>query len=230
MRRIWLTNISFFIFLVFFGLAGCSLIIKPKTAVNASMPLKFNVVAILPASPKLLFDNAIVGNMLDTCSPEMDRQIVDKNAGIRLTKLLQEGMLDRVHATVITPFQIAEKLSAEQKQSFYTDSQILNGVLDQLGAEALLASTAIIYEDRLGSAYAVDKPAKVAFSAILVERKENKILWHRCYHESQNTLLADLTQIPQFFSTGGRWLTADELLRVGVMKVMQDFPAIENRD
>ncbi len=219
-----------FVLLVCLALANCGLILKPNGSTSQAPRLKYNVVAVLPASSKLLLNNAIANNLLDACAPEMDRQIVDKNAGIKLTKLLQDAVQDRVHSTIIAPYQIAEKLSTEQRQLFYTDPAIFNSILDQLGVEAVLASAAILFEDRLGSAYAVDKPAEVAFAAIFLERKSNKILWHRCYHESQNPLLADLTQIPQFFSTGGRWLTADELLRLGVMKVMQDFPMVDFRD
>jgi hypothetical protein len=210
--------------------ANCGLFKMPSGAKNGSPSLQYNVIAVLPASHKLLFDNAIANNMLASCAPNLDRQIVDKNTEIKLTKLLQDGMMDRVRSTVVTSQQIDEKLSPEQKLSFYTDPAVFSSILEELKVEVVLASTSLLFEVRLGSAYAEDKTADIALSKIIIERKEKKVLWHRCMHETQNTLLADLTQIAQFFSTGGRWLTADELLRLGVMRAMRDFPRIEPRN
>ncbi|MDY6912673.1 MAG: nucleoid-structuring protein H-NS, partial [Chloroflexota bacterium] len=58
----------------------------------------------------------------------------------------------------------------------------------------------------------------------LVEVATGKRLWRGKFDETQKTLSKDVIRGFKQLKMGARWLTADELARYGVKKVLKDFP------
>jgi hypothetical protein len=95
--------------------------------------------------------------------------------------------------------------------------------------DAVLTGVIIRYEDRQGSALAVDRPASVAYDAYLISARDGEMLWRARFDETQRPLLDNLLLIGRFLHGGGVWQSSDTLARIGLERVLETFPGIARR-
>lgn len=93
--------------------------------------------------------------------------------------------------------------------------------------DAVLTGVITRYDDRNGSALAVDQPASVAYEVYLISASDGEILWRARFSETQKPLLDNLLLAGRFFKGGGVWQTHDTLARIGMERVLKTFPGIE---
>ena len=77
-----------------------------------------------------------------------------------------------------------------------------------------------VYRERVGQQFAAI-PAAVGFDVQIINAQDGTVVWMGDYFEEQKPLTQDLQG---FFERGGRWVTAEELARSGVKRVMQRLP------
>ncbi|MCB2192889.1 MAG: hypothetical protein KQI62_15065 [Deltaproteobacteria bacterium] len=94
----------------------------------------------------------------------------------------------------------------------------------KLGADAVLVGFIFRFRQRQGTAYAVDKPASVAFDLTIVRVRDGSVIWKNSFDETQQSLSADLLNLNQYMKHGLRWFTAEELGRIGMTRLLQRFP------
>jgi hypothetical protein len=92
--------------------------------------------------------------------------------------------------------------------------------------DAVLTGVITRYDDRQGTALAVDQPASVAYEAYLISARDGEILWRARFDETQTPLLDNLLLAERFFKGGGVWQTNDTLARLGLERVVKTFPGI----
>jgi hypothetical protein len=92
--------------------------------------------------------------------------------------------------------------------------------------DAVLTGVILRYEDRHGSALAVDRPASVAYDAYLISTRDGAMLWRARFDETQQPLLANLLLVGRFLRGGGVWQTSATLTRIGLERVIETFPGI----
>jgi hypothetical protein len=95
--------------------------------------------------------------------------------------------------------------------------------------DAVLTGVITRYDDRQGTALAVDQPASVAYEAYLISARDGEILWRARFDETQKPLLDNLLLAGRFFKGGGVWQTNDTLARIGLERVVKTFPGITAR-
>ena len=93
-----------------------------------------------------------------------------------------------------------------------------------LGVDAILYGIVRVYREREGTKLAAI-PAAVGFELYLVDGKTGVVLWKGDFFEEQKPLTEDVLG---FFSRGGTFVTAEELARSGVHRVMERFPVGES--
>jgi hypothetical protein len=93
------------------------------------------------------------------------------------------------------------------------------------GVDGVLLGWVFKYEERIGSAIAVERPASVSFAIHLVGVKEGRILWRGFFQETQQPLSENILKFTAFLRSRGRWLTAKDLASVGMDEVLVSFPA-----
>jgi hypothetical protein len=93
------------------------------------------------------------------------------------------------------------------------------------GVDGVLLGWVFRYEERIGSAIAVERPASVSFAIHLVGVKEGRILWRGFFQETQQPLSENILKFTAFLRSRGRWLTAKGLASVGMDEVLVSFPA-----
>lgn len=98
------------------------------------------------------------------------------------------------------------------------------GQIQQLGqslaVDAILFGVVRVYRERAGTRLAAI-PAAVGFEVNLVDGRTGVVLWKGDYFEEQKPLTED---VRGFFARGGTFVTAEELARSGVHRMMEHFP------
>jgi hypothetical protein len=92
--------------------------------------------------------------------------------------------------------------------------------------DAVLTGVITRYDNRQGTAIAVDHPASVAYEAYLISARDGEILWRARFDETQKPLFDNLLLAGRFFKGGGVWQTNDTLARLGLERVVKTFPGI----
>jgi hypothetical protein len=114
--------------------------------------------------------------------------------------------LGSMGALKMTPNDIAQRLSSE------------------LRADSVLMGWVFRYEERVGNAWGARDPASVAFSALLFNGSDGRLLWRGRFDETQRPLSENILRAGTFMKRGGRWLTARELAADGVNGMFLSFP------
>ncbi len=91
---------------------------------------------------------------------------------------------------------------------------------ERLGVDAVLEGVVRVYREREGTKFAAH-PAAVGFEIRLVGAKDGRVLWVGDYFEEQKPLTHDFKG---FLERGGTFVTAEELARTGVVRVLQSLP------
>ncbi len=93
----------------------------------------------------------------------------------------------------------------------------------QLQVDAVLYGKLYRYRERIGSNYSVQRPASVGFDLNLIRTRDGAILWRYNFDKTQQALTDNLFDFGFYRSEGMRWLTADELLKYGLNKALEDL-------
>ncbi|MBU4563558.1 MAG: hypothetical protein KMY53_16750 [Desulfarculus sp.] len=94
----------------------------------------------------------------------------------------------------------------------------------KLGADAVMVGFIFRFRQRVGTGYAVDKPASVAFDLSIVRVSDGTVLWKNSFDETQQSLSQDLLNLGQYMKHGLSWYTAEELGKIGMSRLLERFP------
>jgi len=89
-----------------------------------------------------------------------------------------------------------------------------------LSVDAVVAGRVRVYREREGQKYGAI-PAAVGFDVQVINAKDGTVVWMGDYFEEQKPFTEDFKGM---LERGGKYLTAEELARSGVKRVMQRLP------
>ena len=179
------------------------------------------VAALSGPGPAELVRNPLSGNSF--MAEPVPRDVVQE-----MTNLLFEKLLEEKRYQLITPGQAIGVFSSivSSDQNLGMDPiKVLERVGKAFSADAVLVGYIYRWENRLGTDYAVDRPASVAFDLYLVRPADGLILWKATFDKTQRSLTENLYDLSTFVKGGGRWMTADKLGRVGLQELLSKMPA-----
>lgn len=90
-------------------------------------------------------------------------------------------------------------------------------------ADYLLLPQLIYYQDRVGGSLGVEKAASVTVYFYLIDAKNQTVAGKYYYDETQKSLSQNLLDADKFFARGGKWVTADDLVREAVRAALKEF-------
>ncbi len=96
---------------------------------------------------------------------------------------------------------------------------------EAFGVDGVVLGWVFRYEERIGSAISVERPASVSFVIHLVGVEEGSMLWSGRFQETQQPLSENVLKLGSFLRRGGVWLKAKSLASVGMDEVLVSFPA-----
>ena len=85
-------------------------------------------------------------------------------------------------------------------------------VARKVGANIAVVGVLTRYRERVGTDWSVERPASVAYEALLVRANDGATLDRDAFDYTQQSLTSNLLDLPRFLRGGGRWLTGRELL------------------
>jgi hypothetical protein len=93
-----------------------------------------------------------------------------------------------------------------------------------LHADAVLVGYLYRFQKRIGTEYAVDSPASVAFDLHLIGVKDGRVLWGGHFDETQRPLSDNLFHLGAFLKRKAKWVTAKEMAVSGLENMLKTFP------
>lgn len=142
-----------------------------------------------------------------------------------MTRLLYEKMEALGGFTLFPLERVEEALSRfDLKQFFEKPGFAAVQLGKELNADFVFLGYLFRFEQRIGSAMGVDKPASVGFDLHLVRVRDGKIAWTGKFDETQRPLSDNLLKIGAFFRRGAKWLTAEELASAGMGETLATLP------
>ncbi|MEA3429051.1 MAG: hypothetical protein U9Q84_07585 [Thermodesulfobacteriota bacterium] len=156
---------------------------------------------------------------------------VNDNAEDILTQSLISLMESRKGVELIPSGQAqgvwSEMLSRDEDRLSERDQIVETGRI--LGADVVMAGYVYRFRERIGTRYAADSPASVAFDVHLISVKNGHILWVDHLDETQRSLSENLFQLGTFLRRKGTWITAEEMAVSALEDMLQTFPEINTR-
>jgi len=141
--------------------------------------------------------------------PDMIRHMV--YAQLRLKPRIQ----------VIPPETVGQILGSQGGSARAQDRRETARLLgQQLAVDAVLEGVIRVYREREGTKFAAH-PAAVGFEFRLVGARDGEVLWAGDFFEEQKPLTHDFKG---FLERGGTFVTAEELARTGIVRVLQSLP------
>jgi hypothetical protein len=148
---------------------------------------------------------------------------VDAAAERFLTGVAMEHLQDRLSVKLISPSQARNLRSMPLAISNpdVSERELLLETGRKLSADGVFVGHVYRYRNRVGGKYSVDAPASVAFDIFLLRVSDGRILWSRFYDETQKALTDDLFQLGAFLDRDGQWVTADQMARAALDRMME---------
>ncbi|MDX9746376.1 MAG: hypothetical protein WCX84_01780 [Syntrophales bacterium] len=203
-------------------LFGCAGAVSSLSSSSSGAGMTYKRIAVLrftQANPadtidKLMPSDIALQGERDVDSPE---KIVET---IFLTRLGEN------RDTEIIPVEETEGVYRQLTTKTISPKEI--ELIGQLGkalkVDAIVVGYVYRYMERVGTSYAVEKPASVAFEIHLIDVKAGIRTWRATFDKTQRSLMENLFNFRFFVKDRGRWITARELAEEGIDQVMQNFP------
>jgi len=149
------------------------------------------------------------------------------NARRELTGLIYQKLAAFPQLEIVA---LNEVERATTKEDFKRDpmGSALN-IGEAFGVDGVVMGWGFRYEERIGSAFSVHRPASVSFVIHLVGVKEGSVLWSGLFQETQQPLSEDILRFASFLRRRGTWRKARGLASVGMDEVLVSFPASRER-
>lgn len=212
------------------GLCILGLLFGCQTPVHVSEapsePLNFEKILVLPFKDASM----TAGESLDTRCPVCGRvfitgEVADE-AAIFLSGQLVSQLKSNTHYQIVYTGFTTASLTAlySANETTVAAKKALADRGRRHGADGVLVGFVYRYKERVGKGYGVESPASVAFDMHLIRVADGRTIWSAHFDETQQSLGDNLFKLGSFLSRGGRWVTAEELAKSGLEKILEKFP------
>ncbi|MCU0581844.1 MAG: hypothetical protein MUF26_05250 [Syntrophales bacterium] len=201
-----------------FGCAGASNSVSLAGSGGA-----YERIAVLP------FVKADPGDSIDQLVPREIASHMDVNADSA------ENVVESIFVSKLGANKNIDIIPTEQVEGLYRqitletispkEAELISKLGQGLKADAIVVGYVYRYQERVGTPYAVEKPASVAFEIHLIDVDAGLRSWRATFDKTQRSLMENLFNFRFFVKDKGRWITARELAAEGVDEIMQNFPA-----
>jgi hypothetical protein len=141
-----------------------------------------------------------------------------------LSSGLFERMLKNKGYDLISPSSAVDILSRIiSDQPGIGDLEIIDKIIHELNADAVLIGNLERWKEREGSDYSVNRPASVAFDLRLVIPENGATIWKGRFDKTQKSLSENILDLSLFIKGKGKWLEADDLADLGLDKLADDL-------
>ncbi|MCI0455292.1 MAG: hypothetical protein L0Y68_09910 [Candidatus Dadabacteria bacterium] len=142
-----------------------------------------------------------------------------------VTDVLYNELISKILKVNIVPLEssTSEFTRVEAEYPELPDREVALKVGNNLGAQAVIIGRIVAYSEREGGELGVSSPASVAFSVDLLSTANGEKIWENYFAETQRPLFENVVEVGKFFKRKGRWISADELAKEGVIEVVDEL-------
>lgn len=173
--------------------------------------IPINSIAIVPIFADITYEDLEDGSL----APE---------GAVLLTHLI-EKKLDHYYY-LITGDRVTSPLRGRVSLK---SQQIALILAKELEVDAVLMGMITRYQLRKGTSYSASEPASVSFELYLMESSKGSLVWTASFDKTQQSLSDDLSNFFSVLQTEWKWLTAEELMELGVNQLIENFPGMHQR-
>ena len=143
---------------------------------------------------------------------------VPSGAEEKITDMVYANLRLRQGLKVISPNEVTQALNRFNLKNLRMKPQRLAQELGKaLSLDVVLVGQVRVYRERAGQTFAAI-PAAVGFDVQVINANDGTVVWVGDYFEEQKPFTEDFQGM---IERGGKWVTAEELARSGVKRVMQ---------
>lgn len=145
---------------------------------------------------------------------------------IQLTETLIDVLrteTKRSYASAETYLECREAKAPGQKSGRVAALKHWLAVGNCMNVDFIIVPQIMELHEREGGEAGVTRPAGVVMDIFLVDVKNGVLTSRSHFDETQHALTDNLLETGKFFSRGGKWVTAIELAREGMMKAVKDL-------
>lgn len=147
-----------------------------------------------------------------------------------LTARLYNHLSRQLTVQLISPALTAQTFLALEDRSYGVDERaLLKKAGESLSVDAVLAGHVFLWKERMGTDFAVSRPASVAFELALLKVADGTLIWKGKFDKTQASLTEDLLDLRTFLRGKGRWMNAGELAEIGLSGLVKELP-LSRRD
>ena len=120
---------------------------------------------------------------------------------------------------------MSDLLAGSQKEINERELAIETGRI--LHADAVIVGYLYRFQKRIGTEYAVNSAASVAFDLHLIRVKDGRVLWSAHFDETQQPLSNNLFNLGAFLQRKAKWVTAKEMAVSALEDMLKTFPVVK---
>lgn len=190
---------------------------SPRLSTNRLLVLPFKDMTVLHGSEGLI--RCPVCDSFFTAGP------VSANATDFLTSGIVKNLGTRTKYQVEVQNRLFSGFATDGQGNKRMLTEIENLLLEGRALKVNYLMTGYVYRfrQRVGTGFAANSPASVAFSVHLVDIVNERVMWTATYEETQQHLSNNLFNLGTFVNRGGGWVTAEELAGAAMEKLMSGF-------
>ena len=141
-----------------------------------------------------------------------------------VTRIVRGAIQKRYGDKMIPAAIVTEAFDAIPRDKDVSLRDLAQRVGKAVNASHIIAGNVWRYKDKVGGGVGAPSPAAVAFGTYLIEVDTGRVLWQAFFDKTQKALSENLLEASDFFKAGGRWLSAEELARIGVNGIFKKYP------
>ena len=153
--------------------------------------------------------------------PHAREESVPLGAEKKITDMVYANLKHRPGLKIISPNEVARALSKKSLNPSKIQNQILAREVGRiLSLDAVITGQVRVFRERAGQKFAAI-PAAVGFDVQVINAQDGTVVWIGDFFEEQKPFTQDFKGM---LERGGKWVTAEELARSGVKRVIQRLP------
>lgn len=188
---------------------GCTKQVTPQPQ-ESSLPESVKSIAVLPVTATDTDE--------EVKSPQRDKEMQEGIAA--LSSILNDYFTGNPKVTMLSSEEVNSHVTRYNANQL--DQALAIG--KALKVEAVMLWGLKRFHQRLGSEYAIQSPASVAFDYRLIHTESGQTLCAGSFDETQKSITDNILSWKNLVNRGFKWITADDLAREGVAK---ELPACQ---
>jgi len=175
--------------------------------------------AVAPGSIRRIAVLPFTEAALEKHSPVPGQEPLLEPPGETVTRAMTDAMQRLGGWQIVDPMVVGEafkRLYGEVRAPTHDEARAVGALL---GVDGVVRGQVTAFDERIGSEFAAEQPARVDFAAELIRMPAGDVVWQGAYSEQQQALSDNFWNLGNFLHAGAKWVRARELAQLGANEV-----------